>query len=374
MSINLSAYSNISNKLLLVLGGLKQVEKIEKESEVKYINEKNNLHIDEKFLSISWSESRMKQLLLYTNLCDSTGLITYLSEESLAEKVGCSVRTIKLNNQIFKEANIITWNRIYSDFISVEFTKYLVDILDLRLDKENNKTYSSGYTTLSSKDFEKLLALDDVNALRLSLRILRNVEVDINLGKKEEFHLSYKEIKAFLPNYIGYKSAIKKVFSKVGDLFNVQLIDSKEKMSSFFSKNKATLPLVEKAKDTFLYSVKVDKTSKQLKEQDEVNLQQFEGSFTSSIKDYIQYRAGTTRLDAMERSALITSFGLNVVKEAFKKIASAFECCAVRYHKCDEKYEESLVNLELIKEFNQNNSVCLRKLSENLILSKNLAI
>lgn len=363
MLINLSAYSNISNKLLLVLGGLKQVEKIENETEVKYISEKNNLHIDDKFLSISWSESRIKQLLLYTNLCDSTGLITYLSEESLAEKIGCSVRTVKLNNKIFKEAEIITWNRIYSDFISVEFTKYLVDILDLRLDKKNNKTYSSGYTTLSSQDFEKLLALDDVNALRLSLRILRNVEVDINLGNKEEFHLSYKEIKAFLPKYIGYKSAIKKVFSKVGGLFNVQLIDSKEKMSDFFSKNKATLPLVQKAKDVFLYSVKVDKTSKKLKEQEEAYMYTLEFDLKNHIKDSIHYKQEVFGLDAMEKASLITSFGINVVKKAFNIVKEAFDSC----------YSDNRTRLPLVQEFNENNSMCLRKISENLILSQNSA-
>ena len=131
MTIALNAYSPVSNKLLIALSGITRNHKIETaDGRTEYHYEKHSYGIKDSYLSFSWSQ--IKQLLLLVGSSDSNGNIVYAKESDLASAMNCSERTVQRNNKIFSDRGILKWSRLYSGTISVQFTNYLDDIMDLQ--------------------------------------------------------------------------------------------------------------------------------------------------------------------------------------------------------------------------------------------------
>lgn len=370
MTIALNAYSPVSNKLLIALSGITRNHKIETaDGRTEYHYEKHSYGIKDSYLSFSWSQ--IKQLLLLVGSSDSNGNIVYAKESDLASAMNCSERTVQRNNKIFSDRGILKWSRLYSGTISVQFTNYLDDIMDLQEitdtvsdhagcvelpEFENRKFRSkSGYTVLTSETLHSLLELDDVNALRLSLRALRAIEKDIHVRNEEESFFSYAEIKNSIPPYLRYKKAVLSLLNKVEQLFNLDIYDTEKKLDRLFQeKFTATKALAKKVKGGFVASVrpKNEFNARHQRQQEQIVFSHKLTLFAQNMASNALYKAQESILNVSERVALISSFGLKTAEKALKIIEAEFE--------------NNLSATPLTRAFNENSSICLRNLALNL--------
>lgn len=359
MTLRLNAYSPIANKLLVLLSGFSRNQR---DKNGKKVYEKYQYNLEERFTSLRFPHSLMKQILTYICLSDSKGEIAYTKEDDLAEFMGCSVRTVQHNNQLLFENDIISWERIYTGAITVSFNHYLEDIMDLtEVGSVNDgeevagfegKRFAKnhGYTLLSKDLLTELIQLDDVNALRLALRALRNLEKDINVQKQEDSYLSYAELKEVLPEYIGYKSAIRNLLEKVRGLFDLHIFDTRDKVDELVDRKGPVKEIVQKAKSAFLVSVGFGKESnaRQNQQQEQLVAQQRISLFRREVQDstfYVEGKTGNIRLP--EIVALISSFGLKTIEKVLSIVK--------------DEFDSALNRTDIINQFNENSSKFIRE-------------
>lgn len=370
MTLALNAYSPVSNKLLIALSGLNRENKLETaDGRTEYHYEKHEYGIKDSYLSFTWSQ--IKQMLLFVGLSDSDGNIIHVKESDLAAAMKCSERTVQRNNKIFSDRGILKWSRLYSGTISVQFTNYLDDIMDLQEitdtvrdqsscvelpEFENRKFRSkSGYTILTKENLEFLLGLSDVNALRLSLRALRAIEKDIHVNNKEESFFSYAEIKNSIPPYLRYKKAVLSLLSKVEGLFKLEIFDTERKLDRLFhEKLSSSKALAKKVKGGFVASLrpKNEFNARHQRQQEQIVFSHKLTLFAQNMASNALYKAQESVLNVSERVALISSFGLKTAEKALKIIEAEFE--------------NNLSATPLTRAFNENSSICLRNLALNL--------
>lgn len=168
----------------------------EYKSTKKYINEKNQFGYQQTLKSCS-----IKLLLAYHFLQpDAYGMLKDVSIKDLAGLVGCTTATVKACNRVLAEYGYccICNSGLYDNHINVILTEY----------KDYHKTAAEGgrgYITMSSSMMQKILGIKGLNALRLNLKGI--LEVDNasfrSTGDPEmaSATASYKKLKGFLPNY-----------------------------------------------------------------------------------------------------------------------------------------------------------------------------
>lgn len=386
MTLTLKAYSPLANKVLAALSCMNR----KKDQEGNLVLHDRRIALTDSFKTISWSKSLIRQLLTYAAISDSEGDIPYIILDDLAARIGCSIRTIKHNNKILKDNGIIDWETVYSGCIRVTFLNYLNDIMGLQPAKkgiipgaevglEDTQTYTSkdGYTMLSRQAIEELLAIADINVLRVSLRFLIYVEKDLTYQKMEETYISYEELKAVLPNYIRYKSAIKGICSKVSAKFRLTLLNTKSQMDQLVHTLQPSKAFSQKMKDTFIYKLKVDadNISKNQKAADDAAVFRKWAEMRFELRNSVAVQADALKVDQMSLASMVTTFGKDTLVAAIDHIKHAVQAFdAIRAggrNFVSEEQQEALRQEEtlrqLVDRFNANSTLCLRETAIQIV-------
>ncbi|MCP8967385.1 hypothetical protein [Ectobacillus ponti] len=265
--MSIKRHTLIANKLLAVMSGLNRQTK----REDGYYYEKHAFGLSDAFVQIKWTASLMKQMLAYMAKCNSNGTIALVSEQQLALLMNCSVRTVQNNNRLLEAKGILTWDRLWGEYIQVTLCNYLPDFLDLHkkddqtadesaaresLSEAELASYTSkaGYTSIADEVLYLLFKVDHVNVLRLALRALLTYEKDVNVKQETEALLSYSEVKGILPRYIGYRSAIRKMADQLRSIFQVDVFEKDDCIRTFVEDKQPKPSILEKVRDGFILS------------------------------------------------------------------------------------------------------------------------
>ncbi len=331
----------IANKLLAVMSGLNRQTK----RDDRYYYEKHALGLAENFIQIKWTSSLIKLVIAYVSKCNSQGIISLISEQELAQTIHCSVRTIQNNNKLLEASGILTWDRLWGEYIQVSLCDYLESFLDLHkkeqatqivttAEKEDShklqlvrdeffetelEAYSSksGYTSISDEVIYLLLAVDNINVLRLALRALFTYEKDVNVKKETEALLSYSEVKHVLPRYIGYKSAIKKMAAKLNAIFKVEVFEKEACIKTFIEEKATKQSVLEKVKDGFILSFHLV-GSRDSKTQKILEKFQAEHLFTQFEKRFQSFGQYSMKKETIY--SLAYEFGLSILEKTLTSI------------------------------------------------------
>lgn len=191
-----------------------------------YHNEKNKYQTDKLFKNgtIRFSKSQIKQYLLYHFLVkNNSGIISHLREADIAKVLGCSLRTVRNNNEFLCENLYIS---VCHTLIPGQITILLRGYKDRALSAEKG---GRGYLVMTKESFENLLEIDDVNELRAQLRLLLNADDYKASEKKTSIPTSLKYIRRKLPKYITPKKIIELVSEPKNDsLFDIHYFKSNE--------------------------------------------------------------------------------------------------------------------------------------------------
>lgn len=260
--------------------------------EVVYVNERHKykLQIVDIVEQKRLSKLQLQQFLLYHFLnIDSNGIAKYVSVKEVATLLNCTTRSVRDNNEALRELGLIAFTRINIDLFSVAILGYK----KYRETRENNGT---GYIPMTKEFFHALINFENVNTMRLAIRLLLKFD-DMSFQQEDSSCIySYDDIKHFMPTNIRYKNIIDKTLEGVESIFEI------EKRASF---------VVFKLKDGF--NGKVQRTVKEKIFNKEVCKTLSENNLTdkqSSINDLVK---------------LSMEYGLNSVNEAVNLYVSDYK-------------------------------------------------
>ncbi|YBV92471.1 hypothetical protein M1D53_09890 [Bacillus sp. PK9-021] len=328
--LSLKRHTLVANKLLIVMSGLNRNTKRDN----SYYYEKHSFGLAKNFVDIKWTGSLMKQILAYVAKCNSQGHISIISEQELANTIQCSVRTVQNNNKLLEDYDIIRWDRLWGDYIQVSLNNYLEDFLDLHIKEaadvqnisynpemldEDNNTYTSkgGYTSVSMEVIYQLLAIKNINMLRLALRALYVYESDVNVKKDSEALLSYTEVKHILPKYIGYKAAIKEMASKLNKIFRIDVLEKDDCVKTLLEEKQLRKSIIEKIKDGFILSFNLTGAhdSKKQKEIEKIRGEHAFTQFKNFFKSFGHYS-----IKKEDIHSIVHEFGLDIIEKSLTSV------------------------------------------------------
>lgn len=166
------------------------------------------------------SKSQILQFIFYHFLPIEFGrFICNVSEQDIADKLGCSIRTVRNNNILFQELGLI------------DFSRSGRNINILLINYENYfKDGSQGYMQIAYSRFETMMKNDTVNALRQDIRqeLLYDSYEIRRIMKKEETpcKISFNDYKTFAPAYRHYKAKIEENINKASGVFKTIFKDN----------------------------------------------------------------------------------------------------------------------------------------------------
>lgn len=188
------------------------------QEKITYYNESNRYLIprDQERLS----KSQIKQLILYHFLnVDRNGFIKNISEKELASYLGCTLKTVRANNIKFVKLNYILFARVSDDIINIcllDYKRYFLSSYD----------GGRGYLTMHKDLLDELLAIKNVNALRLEIReLIKFDDININAVEIKPASYSYVELKRFLPRYINYRRKIVSILNYKSNAFELKVTE-----------------------------------------------------------------------------------------------------------------------------------------------------
>lgn len=190
---------------------------VEKEK-VTYLNENHfyNIKKEDRLEKNRLSKYQMLQLISYHFLgVDSHGRAKYISTKELAEKLNCTVRTIRENNKILEELGLIFVSSCGSDLFNV----HIIGYEKYHLTKLEGGT---GYVQMTKSFIEALFSMENVNAMRLAIRALLRYDREVEVEKGDVCFYSFKDIKSFTPSHINHKKIILELFDESKEVFNIQ--------------------------------------------------------------------------------------------------------------------------------------------------------
>lgn len=215
-------FANIGKQILRQISGFVEIyQSIIKECFNQ--NEINELSVTENYNSISenkffraerrrLSKSQILQFIYYHFLqVDQRGVITQVSEKSIAKVIGCNIQTVRNNNVVLEDAQLIYHSR--SDRgINVWIVPY----------KYYFQEGGSGYLILEFNRFLQLVEIANVNSLRFELR--EELSYDNNTFKRlykknGTVLISKNDLRLFLPKYAHSKSMIESIVERGSKTF-----------------------------------------------------------------------------------------------------------------------------------------------------------
>ena len=171
---------------------------------------------------IRLSRLQLSQLLLYHALeVGPNGIVKNISENEIAAILGCTVRTVRNNNERLVDFGYILFSRISND-------KFNILILDYNKYHLSSNEGGRGYVVMSNKSLMKLLNVKNVNALRIEIRnLVKFDDNNINRIRVRETSCTYKEVSSFLPDYVNYKAIIDRTIDETSGIFNIRQTNEK---------------------------------------------------------------------------------------------------------------------------------------------------
>ncbi|WP_121616688.1 hypothetical protein [Virgibacillus halodenitrificans] len=154
------------------------------------------------------SKTQILQFILYHFYhVDERGVIRNVQEKDIAEAIGCTLKTVRNNNVIFEQLDLIYHSRS-SNGINIKLVDY-----PHYFDKNGY-----GYIELSFERLEELIKIENVNALRLEIR--KELVYDNNEAKRKYKHdyspskISFHDFKTFAPKYTHYRGMLEEISKK----------------------------------------------------------------------------------------------------------------------------------------------------------------
>lgn len=311
----------VSNKLLVAMSGVSQWT-VRKDG---YVYEKHRYHISEPYLKQKWSKSAIRQFLAYVSLCNSEGLLHFVSEKDLSDLTGISLRTIQENNKEFADNGILSFRRIWGEFLDVNILNYKEEVRDLTFNDDGSASSITGYASIWHEVVEKLMGIHNINELRLALRSLLVFEKEVNVQQLDEAILSYDEIKGFLPSYIGYKKAIKEMVSNLSNLFHITCMESSEMVRELFHRQTKKRPsLMDKLAKPFALTVHLttDQDSKEIKYRERLEAQVHWFEFKKTMRSFVSLEQ--VAVPQADLNTWSDTYGSDLVKDALERVQRLF--------------------------------------------------
>lgn len=198
---------------------------------------------------------------------DERGVVVVPSEKEIAKAIGCTVRTVRNNNLTLEEAGLI-----YCSHSGSRLNVWLLRYPDYFQEG------GSGYLELQFNRFQEFANIENVNALRIELRlelIYDNNEVKRQLGKDDTAKITKNDLKMFLPKYTHYTGALEKIVSKCTNAFEKAISD----ISILFTK-----------KQDYIHAKEAKKIRQlEYKKQIEDRIHEVTGTFSpSDVRDFVQ--------------------------------------------------------------------------------------
>lgn len=169
------------------------------------------------------SKYQILQFLYYHFLpVDSMGIVSNISEREVAEKLGCTLRTVRNNNAVLADLELIH----YSRYDSQHFNVMIIPYTSYHENKENG---GSGYLPFYLKHFELLLETDNVNTLRFELRMLMKYDSDAprrKFNKIEASEITKKETETFMAKHVRTLPMLSQTVQKKSDAFQIEFVGS----------------------------------------------------------------------------------------------------------------------------------------------------
>lgn len=326
-----------------------------------YLYEKHRYHISQPYLEQKWSKSAIRQFLAYVSLSNNEGKIHFVSESDLSDMTGISLRTLQQNNKEFEKNGLLSYRRIWGEFLDVEIHNYTEEVRDLEVSEDGAVSSKTGYTSIWHEVIQKLMEIKNINELRLALRSLVAFEKEVHVQQLDEAILSYDEIKGFLPSYCGYKKAIKEMIGNLSSFLHISCLESTEMVKELFHHQTKKRPsLIEKLSKPFAITVHLlsDQDSKNIKqrERQETFVHWFE--FKKAIRSFIPLDHAV--LPTTDLNSFSDTYGSNLVKDAMERLKRLLT---------DEQLPAS-THLHLVNEFKQNPSEFLNRSLHNLYVAK----
>lgn len=200
-------FARIGKRALVRMVGIADNYKVIRENgSPVYINERHYYKFKHVEVEKRLSRFQLLQLISYHFYADGRGLIKHLHLQTLADQLGCHVKTLKLNHDILVEEGYINYSHAGKGRVNISLCDYHTYHL-----KKHEGGY--GYLTLSQDTLQALIDMKDVNALRLTLRHLLKGD-SMSEEPKEGLFSRLTEIKGMIPRYLRYKKAIVSLFDK----------------------------------------------------------------------------------------------------------------------------------------------------------------
>lgn len=163
------------------------------------------------------SKHQIKLFLLYhfyPEISSRNGLIKNVSEKEVADLLGCTVKTVRNSNLQLVKHNYI----IYSKADTGNFSLILKDYPNYHV--KANKG-GAGYINITKELMESLMAVDDVNVLRMQLRsLLEHDNENIGRLKAQSVSIEFRTFKKNMPKYMNSKRSIIEKLEKNPGLFD----------------------------------------------------------------------------------------------------------------------------------------------------------
>lgn len=317
--ISLNRHVIVANKLLVAMSGISSwtVRKGE------YVYEKHDYHISEPYLTQKWTKSAIRQFLAYVSLCNSEGHLYFVSENELSNMTGISLRTIQENNKEFALNGILSFRRIWGEYLDVTVHNYKEEVRDLTLAENGTVSSKTGYTSLWHEVILKLLSIKNINELRLALRSLLVFEKEVNVQQLDEAILSYDEIKGFLPSYCGHKKAIKEMVANLSDFIYITCMESTEMVKELFHRQIKKRPsLMDKLSKPFAITIDLttDLDSKSIKqrERSETFMHWFE--FQKSVRGF--FSPEQLSVPKVDLNSFSDTYGSSLLRVVLERLTS----------------------------------------------------
>ncbi|WP_214762910.1 hypothetical protein [Exiguobacterium sp. s146] len=308
----------IANKLLVAMSGLTRWTK--RQDHYRY--EQHHYNIPVCFTSLKWTKSRIRHMLTILAYADDQGKIDFAEDVAMAESARTSARSLHNNLKMFEQCGLMTVVRHFPGVFSIELTEYRENYRDLFLDG-TSVVSKTGYTSIWHGLLSELIALDNVNTLRLALRTLVQVEKDIHVQSNEQAVLTYDEIKGFLPKYCGHKLAIQKMMSGLKFL-RVSLVEDSKTFLNMVQQSVSLKKRVQDVTRPLLLEVQLSEThdSKQIKEQERSAVQLLWFELRKRVGEFLDFDALKIGRDSL--FSMSDTFGATSFEQVVEELKQAF--------------------------------------------------
>ena len=216
-----------------------------KKSFVKKSNEnevENSKDLEKKSL-IKLSKSQILQYIYYHFLDVIKGKIDFIYEKDLCKYLNISLKTVRRNNLILQQANLIKFKRIAKKLIEISIVGH----------SEGFEKGESGTVNIPFNFFKEIKNFENIDEIRLSLFMYEkfySVKQGDNLNYENIFKdILFKDLKKIFAKGKNYEKYIITVLKKLKKFFKITFRDDEFTLISYKTKPKF---------DDFIYKTRIN--------------------------------------------------------------------------------------------------------------------